>query len=74
MIQNSIDIDLSFSLYLPIYLSQSHYKDALQDGGLQDPHIEMDSPDFDGRDSIMQSPEGSCDSRCSEKSTMCSIS
>ncbi|KAL0176425.1 hypothetical protein M9458_028755, partial [Cirrhinus mrigala] len=50
-------------------VSKSHYKDALQDSSLQDPHIELDSAEFDGRDSIMESPAGSCDSRSSEKST-----
>ena len=51
---------------------QSHYKDALQDG-LQDAHLELDSPESDGRDSIMESRSSSCDSRCS-KSAMCSVS
>lgn len=51
---------------------QSHYKDALQDD-LQDPHLELDSPESDGRGSMMDSSEGSCDSRCS-KSAMCSLS
>ncbi|KAK3526332.1 hypothetical protein QTP70_024279 [Hemibagrus guttatus] len=71
---NSLEESMEEGRVEEMSVSKSHYKDALQDGGLQDPHIEMDSPDFDGRDSIMQSPEGSCDSRCSEKSTMCSIS
>ncbi|KAG8004073.1 Soluble guanylate cyclase 88E [Nibea albiflora] len=51
---------------------KSHYKDALQDG-LQDSHLELDSPESDGRDSIMESRGSSCDSRCS-KSAMCSLS
>lgn len=54
------------------FLPQSHYKDALQDG-LQDSHLELDSPESDGRDSIMESCDSSCDSRCS-KSAMCSVS
>ncbi|XP_016089676.1 soluble guanylate cyclase 88E-like [Sinocyclocheilus grahami] len=54
-------------------VSKSHYKDALQDSSLQDPHIELDSAEFDARDSIMESPAGSCDSCGSEKSTMCSV-
>uniref|UniRef100_A0A8C2G5L2 guanylate cyclase n=1 Tax=Cyprinus carpio TaxID=7962 RepID=A0A8C2G5L2_CYPCA len=54
-------------------VSKSHYKDALQDSSLQDPHIDLDSAEFDGRDSIMESPAGSCDSHGSEKSTMCSV-
>ncbi|XP_030253295.1 soluble guanylate cyclase 88E-like isoform X1 [Sparus aurata] len=51
---------------------KSHYKDALQDG-LQDAHLELDSPESNGRDSIMESRGSSCDSRCS-KSAMCSVS
>ncbi|XP_073342576.1 soluble guanylate cyclase 88E-like [Pagrus major] len=51
---------------------KSHYKDALQDS-LQDAHLELDSPESDGRDSIMESRASSCDSRCS-KSAMCSVS
>ncbi len=54
-------------------VSQSHYKDTLQDSSLQDPHIELDSAEFNGRDSIMESPAGSCYSHGSEKSTMCSV-
>ncbi|XP_028444602.1 soluble guanylate cyclase 88E [Perca flavescens] len=51
---------------------KAHYKDALQDG-LQDPHLGLDSPESDGRDCIMESPDSSCDSRCS-KSATCSVS
>ncbi|KAJ0002493.1 hypothetical protein NQD34_007642 [Periophthalmus magnuspinnatus] len=51
---------------------KSHFKDALQDG-LEDPHLEMDSPMSDGRDSLMHSRSSSCDSRGS-KSAMCSVS
>ncbi|XP_054454167.1 soluble guanylate cyclase 88E-like [Anoplopoma fimbria] len=51
---------------------KSHYKDALQDD-LQDAHLELDSPESDGRDSIMDSPDSSCDSPCS-KSATCSVS
>lgn len=51
---------------------QSHFKDALQDD-LQDPHLELDSPESDGRGSMMDSCDSSCDSRCS-KSAMCSLS
>ncbi len=54
-------------------VSQSHYKDTLQHSSLQDPHIELDSAEFNGRDSIMESPAGSCYSHGSEKSTMCSV-
>lgn len=64
-----------FSSLSPTFsLLQSHYKDALQDGSQQDPRIELDSPDFDGRNSIMESPDGSCDSCSSEKSAMCAVS
>ncbi|CAB1337056.1 unnamed protein product [Coregonus sp. 'balchen'] len=56
-------------------VSKSHYKDALHhNNGLQDSHIELDSPEFDVHDSIMASPDGSIDSHCSEKSAMCSVS
>lgn len=55
-----------------LFLPQSHYKDALQDD-LQDPHLELDSPESDGRGSMMDSCDSSCDSRCS-KSAMCSLS
>ncbi|KAK7922809.1 hypothetical protein WMY93_009711 [Mugilogobius chulae] len=51
---------------------KSHFKDALQDG-LEDPHLEMDSPMSDGRDSLMHSRSSSCDSRGS-KSAMCCVS
>ncbi|KAF1384622.1 hypothetical protein PFLUV_G00122120 [Perca fluviatilis] len=51
---------------------KAHYKDALQDG-LQDAHLGLDSPESDGRDCIMESPDSSCDSRCS-KSATCSVS
>ncbi|XP_059371310.1 soluble guanylate cyclase 88E-like [Carassius carassius] len=54
-------------------VSKSHYKDALQDSSLLDPHIELDSTEFDVGDSILDSPAGSCDSHGSEKSTMCSV-
>lgn len=62
--------------FLPLPpLSQSHYKDALHhNNGLQDSHIELDSPEFDVHNSIMASPDGSIDSHCSEKSAMCSVS
>ncbi|XP_020364829.1 soluble guanylate cyclase 88E-like isoform X3 [Oncorhynchus tshawytscha] len=54
---------------------RSHYKDALHhNNGLQDSHIELDSPEFDVHNSIMASPDGSIDSHCSEKSAMCSVS
>lgn len=55
-----------------LLLHQSHYKDAVQDG-LQDPLLELDSPESNGRDSIMESHDSSCDSHCS-KSAMCSVS
>ncbi|XP_064181537.1 soluble guanylate cyclase 88E-like isoform X2 [Anguilla rostrata] len=55
-------------------VSKSHYKDTLQDSGLQDGHIELNSAEFNGRDSIMASPSGSCDSRGFEKSAMCRLS
>lgn len=55
-----------------LFLPQAHYKDALQDG-LQDAHLGLDSPESDGRDCIMESPDSSCDSRCS-KSATCSVS
>lgn len=55
-----------------LFLPQSHFKDALQDG-LQNSHLEMDSHVSESRDSIMQSRSSSCDSHCS-KSTMCSVS
>ncbi|XP_026137185.1 receptor-type guanylate cyclase gcy-4-like [Carassius auratus] len=54
-------------------VSKSHYKDALQDSSLQDPHTELDSAEFDVGDSILESPAGSWDSHGSEKSTMCSV-
>lgn len=64
---------VSFSCcYCFLSFSQSHYKDGLQDG-LQDSHLELDSPESDDRNSIMESRESSCDSRCS-KSAMCSLS
>ncbi|KAI9538988.1 hypothetical protein NQZ68_009065 [Dissostichus eleginoides] len=41
--------------------------------GLQDAHLELDSPESDGRDSIIESPDSSCDSPCS-KSATCAMS
>ncbi|KAJ8405484.1 hypothetical protein AAFF_G00319570 [Aldrovandia affinis] len=55
-------------------VSKSHHKDALQDNGLKGGHIELDSAKFNGRDSIIESAEGSWDSHSSEKSTMCCLS
>ena len=63
---------LFVTVFNELFLLKSHNKDALQDG-LQDDHLELDSPESDGRDSMMESRESSCDSRCS-KSAMCSVS
>uniref|UniRef100_A0AAV2MIQ8 guanylate cyclase n=1 Tax=Knipowitschia caucasica TaxID=637954 RepID=A0AAV2MIQ8_KNICA len=40
---------------------KSHFKDALEDV-LEDPHLEMDSPILDGRESLTHSRSSSCDS------------
>ncbi|XP_060935164.1 soluble guanylate cyclase 88E-like [Limanda limanda] len=50
---------------------KAHHKDALQDGH-RDPHLERNSPESDGRDSIA-SHTSSCDSH-SSKSAMCNVS
>ncbi|XP_066524863.1 soluble guanylate cyclase 88E-like [Hoplias malabaricus] len=71
---NSLEESMEEGRVEEMSVSKSHNKDFLQDGALQDSQNELDFPEFDGQDSIMESLEGSCDSSCSEKSTMCSIS